>query len=580
MEIMESTRKGRESRNAQESQPVDKTDSENDKKQKGGWSYAYLLLSNQGLATLAFFGVGMNLVLFLTRVLGQNNAIAANNVSIWTGTVYLCSLVGAFLSDSYWGRYLTCAIFQVILVLGMTLLSVSSWLFLVKPKGCGNGKLRCQPPTSVGTSVFYLAIYLTAFGYGGHQPTIATFGSDQFDDSQESSKAAFFSYFYFSLKTGTLFSNTILVYFEDNGKWTAGFWASTAAAVLALVIFLLGSHGYRYMKPCGNPIPRVFQVFVAAAKKWHATPKQGEQLHEVQGELSAIKGSRKIGHTNDLSYSNRSRPALSAFKSVAALHYNPSGGSEMHHPDDANLAVHGHVLGRVHPNGLPFRRARRRNGHPNRHIPPPRRQHVSVRHLQRPPLHHIIPPALRPGGEKVHRQPPRPDGTPAHGRRPRNRNAGDDRRRLNRIVEAQISEPGKARKLHERVLADPPVRVDRHVGGLHVCRATGVLQRAGAGRDQELWELAVHGVDFGREFRQQLPGQHSDECDVVEQQPRMDSGGFERGHMDRFYFLLAVLAAVDFFIYLACANWYKCRDLHGSGDEGENNEEQEATSRV
>lgn len=72
---------------------------------------------NQGLATLAFFGVSVNLVLFLTRVLGQGNATAANNVSKWTGTVYLCSLIGAFLSDSYWGRYLTCAIFQVILVL-------------------------------------------------------------------------------------------------------------------------------------------------------------------------------------------------------------------------------------------------------------------------------------------------------------------------------------------------------------------------------------------------------------------------------------------------------------------------------
>lgn len=72
--------------------------------------------ANQALATLAFFGAGVNLVLFLTRVLGQGNASAANNVSLWTGTVYLCSFIGAFLSDSYWGRYLTCAIFQVIFV--------------------------------------------------------------------------------------------------------------------------------------------------------------------------------------------------------------------------------------------------------------------------------------------------------------------------------------------------------------------------------------------------------------------------------------------------------------------------------
>ena len=72
---------------------------------------------NQGLATLAFFGVGVNLVLFLTRVMGQDNADAANDVSKWTGTVYLFSLVGAFLSDSYWGRYKTCAIFQAIFVI-------------------------------------------------------------------------------------------------------------------------------------------------------------------------------------------------------------------------------------------------------------------------------------------------------------------------------------------------------------------------------------------------------------------------------------------------------------------------------
>ncbi|KAM3398226.1 hypothetical protein P3S68_001740 [Capsicum galapagoense] len=56
---------------------------------------------DQGLATLAFFGVGVNLVLFLTRVMGQDNAEAANNVSKWTGTVYIFSLLGAFLSDSY-----------------------------------------------------------------------------------------------------------------------------------------------------------------------------------------------------------------------------------------------------------------------------------------------------------------------------------------------------------------------------------------------------------------------------------------------------------------------------------------------
>ncbi|CAK9166696.1 unnamed protein product [Ilex paraguariensis] len=272
------------------------------RKESAGWSSAILLLANQGLATLAFFGVAVNLVLFLTRVLGQDNASAANNVSKWTGTVYLCSLVGAFLSDSYWGRYMTCAIFQLIFVLGLVLLSLSSWLFLIKPEGCGDGKQICIPSSSIGSIIFYLSMYLVAFGYGGHQPTIATFGADQFDETnpkQKDSKAAFFCYFYFALNVGSLFSNTILVYYENTGEWILGFWVSTGSAVLALLAFLLGSRGYRYVKPCGNPLPRVAQVFVAAARKSNLALADGKDLHEMDGSESAIKGSRKILHSDE-----------------------------------------------------------------------------------------------------------------------------------------------------------------------------------------------------------------------------------------------------------------------------------------
>ncbi|XP_031267315.1 protein NRT1/ PTR FAMILY 7.1 [Pistacia vera] len=274
------------------------------KKRKGGWKYATLLLANQGLATLAFFGVGVNLVLFLTRVLGQDNADAANNVSKWTGTVYMCSLIGAFLSDSYWGRYLTCAIFQIIFVLGLALLSASSF-FLIRPQDCGDGELACVPVSSIYAGVFYFSIYLVAFGYGGHQPTVATFGADQFDESnpkEKESKAAFFCYFYFALNVGSLFSNTILVYYEDSGKWTLGFFASLASAVIALVSYLMGSPGYRYLKACGNPLPRVAQVFLAAARKWHVPPANPNELYELAGPDSAIKGSRKILHSEDLEF--------------------------------------------------------------------------------------------------------------------------------------------------------------------------------------------------------------------------------------------------------------------------------------
>lgn len=186
----------------------------------------------------------------------------------------------------------------------MGLLSLSSWLFLIKPSGCGDGVAVCMPTSKIGVAIFYLSIYLVAFGYGGHQPSIATFGADQFDESnpkQKKSKEAFFCYFYFSLNVGSLFSNTILVYYEDRGEWTLGFLVALGSAIIALVSFLFGTPKYRYIKPCGNPLPRVAQVFVASAKKWDLVPATADNLYEVEGPESAIKGSRKILHSNEFS---------------------------------------------------------------------------------------------------------------------------------------------------------------------------------------------------------------------------------------------------------------------------------------
>ncbi|QCE12985.1 solute carrier family 15 [Vigna unguiculata] len=280
----------------------------NGRESKGGWNTVFILLANQALATLAFFGVGVNLVLFLTRVLRQDIVDAANNVSKWTGTVYIFSLIGAFLSDSYWGRYLTCSIFQIIFILGLGMLSLTSWRFLIKPAGCGSEETKCREASSVGVGVFYLSIYLVAFGYGGHQPTLATFGADQFDEKKKNHKEnrdAYFGYFYFALNVGSLFSNTVLVYFEDTGMWTLGFLVSLGSAIIAFLLYLAGFRKYRYVKAYGNPVIRVVQVFVAAFKKFKVKAGNEDQLYEVDGPESAIKGSRKIMHSNDFRFMDK-----------------------------------------------------------------------------------------------------------------------------------------------------------------------------------------------------------------------------------------------------------------------------------
>ncbi|XP_057773496.1 protein NRT1/ PTR FAMILY 7.3 [Salvia miltiorrhiza] len=273
----------------------------------GKWAAGSIILLNQGLATLAFFGVGVNLVLFLTRVLQQDNAEAANSVSKWTGTVYIFSLVGAFLSDSYWGRYKTCAIFQTIFVIGLVLLSLSTQLFLLKPGGCGDETKKCSTHSSWELGLFYISIYMIALGNGGYQPNIATFGADQFDveDPKEGySKVAFFSYFYLALNLGSLFSNTILGYFEDEGLWALGFWASTTSATLALLLFLGGTKRYRHFKPSGNPLSRISQVLVAASKKCSIRIPPGDEANLYEAEDSK-NAARKMLHTQGIKFLDR-----------------------------------------------------------------------------------------------------------------------------------------------------------------------------------------------------------------------------------------------------------------------------------
>lgn len=196
-------------------------------------------------------------------------------------------------------------VYLIFLFQGLALLSLATHLFLLKPKGCGNQTINCEPHSGWVTGLFYLSIYLVALGNGGYQPNIATFGADQFDEEDKKeghSKVAFFSYFYLALNLGSLFSNTILGYFEDEGMWALGFWASTVSALAALVLFIVGTPKYRHFKPSGNPISRISQVIVAAFRKWKvkmpASTRDAELFVASEKDISSTSSARKMLHTH------------------------------------------------------------------------------------------------------------------------------------------------------------------------------------------------------------------------------------------------------------------------------------------
>ncbi|XP_057533796.1 protein NRT1/ PTR FAMILY 7.3-like [Amaranthus tricolor] len=296
----------------------------------GGWKTGMLLLGNEVLATLAFVGVEVNLVLFSKTVLRQTNAEAANTFSMWMGSVYLFSLIGAFLSDSYLGRFLTCLIFQAVLTIGLIASSFTTQHFLLKPGGCGTLEQQCDPHSKSETVIFFISIYLVALGNGASEPALATFGADQFDeqDPEESrSKTSFFSYFYVALNMGSLIGETILVYIQTMGDWVLGYWISTACAILALIFLFCGTMRYRHFKPSGNPISRFLQVIMASFRKMNLeVPQHGLGLYEFQGKDSEIHGARKLPHSNGFKFLDRAAiitPLDTTFASEKTSPTNP-----------------------------------------------------------------------------------------------------------------------------------------------------------------------------------------------------------------------------------------------------------------
>lgn len=55
-----------------------------------------------------------NLVIYLTRVMGEDPANAAIQQMLFEGTCYLTPVAGALLADSTWGRFKTILIFSII----------------------------------------------------------------------------------------------------------------------------------------------------------------------------------------------------------------------------------------------------------------------------------------------------------------------------------------------------------------------------------------------------------------------------------------------------------------------------------
>ncbi|KAJ7945743.1 protein NRT1/ PTR FAMILY 5.10-like [Quillaja saponaria] len=288
----------------------------------GGWRSAWFIIGVEAAERSANCGIESNLITYLTGPLGQPVATAAANVNAWSGTGCLLTLLGAFIADSYLGRYRAILVASLIYILGLGLLTLSAIL----------------PSFSISESIspqmqlvlFFFALYLVAIGQGGHKPCVQAFGADQFDEQHPEefkARSSFFNWWYFCMCSGMLLSQWILNYIQDNLSWALGFGIPCIAMIIALVVFLLGTRTYRYTIQSDekSPFVRISRVFVAAIRNRRTTLsavaidqeahgmlpyRSFEQFNFLNKALLAPNGSKEVGEFCSISEVEEAKAVL------------------------------------------------------------------------------------------------------------------------------------------------------------------------------------------------------------------------------------------------------------------------------
>ncbi|XP_037475010.1 protein NRT1/ PTR FAMILY 5.10-like [Triticum dicoccoides] len=203
----------------------------------GGWRSALFVAVMEVASAFAYYGVSANLITYLTGPLGHSNAAAAAAVNVWSGTATLLPLLGAFVADSWLGRYRSIILAGTLYVLGYAMITLACVLTAQHPSLSGD---TSSHTLSLRVAFFYTSLYLIAITQGADNPNALAFAADQFDSNHPRecvARSSLFNWWYFSLAVGITISVGVVGYIQENLGWGIGFGMLCTIMLGALVEF-------------------------------------------------------------------------------------------------------------------------------------------------------------------------------------------------------------------------------------------------------------------------------------------------------------------------------------------------------
>ncbi|KAI4373288.1 hypothetical protein MLD38_011427 [Melastoma candidum] len=278
------------------------------RRHEGGIITMPFILANEVCDRLAVTGFFSNMNNYLTTQLHLPSTKAANIYTNFSGMGSLTPLIGAFIADSYAGRFWTIVVASFFYVVGMTILTLSATLPQFRPAPCRlkDPTVPCQEANGYQLAILYVGLTLGAIGAGGIRPCVIAFGADQFGKSGPNSSAKklkYFNCYYFVMGASVLVAVTLLVYIQDNVGWSVGLGIPTVLMLIATIILLCGYPLYRKQEPSGSPFTRLLQVVVAAFRKRKLAAVLDADLLYGNDDLDAsISFGGKLHHTKHFKF--------------------------------------------------------------------------------------------------------------------------------------------------------------------------------------------------------------------------------------------------------------------------------------
>ncbi|KAM7253381.1 hypothetical protein ACFE04_025999 [Oxalis oulophora] len=269
----------------------------------GGMRAAIFVLGLQAFEMMGIAGVGNNLITYVFNDMHFPLSKSANIVTNFIGTVFLLSLFGGFLSDSYLGSFSTILIFAFVELSGFVVLCVQAHFPQLRPFHCDMlSDQNCEEAKGYKALIFFVGIYLVALGSGCLKPNIISQGAGQFRTDEPKKLSTYFNAAYFAFCMGELIALTLFVWVQTNSGMDVGFGISVAAMAIAIISLISGTFLYKNKPPRGSIFTPIAQVFVAAVtKRKQVCPSNIEMLYGNENNnlsLNHIFASSRPNATN------------------------------------------------------------------------------------------------------------------------------------------------------------------------------------------------------------------------------------------------------------------------------------------